>query len=231
MKKLNPLFLAILIGAALGIAGGLGCGQNAPSRSGSAGAEVRLPQPRLTGPVSVEEALARRRSVRQFADKDLTIQQVSQLAWAAQGITEPQRGLRTAPSAGALYPLELYLVKRDGLFHYIPQGHKLIQLSGQDLRGPLSQAALGQSHVRAAALDVVIAAVYQRTRVKYGARAERYVHIEAGHVGQNIHLEAVALGLGSGSVGAFEDGAVAKVLGLPADETPIYIIAVGHRAE
>jgi len=229
MKKLNPLFPAVVIAAVLSIAGELGCGQGA--RSHRAGAELLLPQPRLKGPVSVEEALARRRSVRQFAGKDLTIQQVSQLAWAAQGITEPQRGLRTAPSAGALYPLELYFVKRDGAFHYIPQGHKLIQLSDQDLRSALSQAALGQSPVRDAPLVIVIAAVYERTRVKYGARAERYVHIEAGHVGQNIHLQAVAFGLGSVSMGAFEDAAVARVLGLPADQTPIYIIPVGYRAE
>jgi SagB-type dehydrogenase family enzyme len=178
--------------------------------------------------MSVEEALTRRRSVRSFAAKDLTMKQVSQLAWAAQGITDPARGFRTAPSAGALYPLEVYLVKRDGLFRYIPEGHKLLRRSEEDLRGSLSEAAFGQSSVREAALDIVIIAIYERTRVKYGAKAERYVHIEAGHVGQNIHLQAIALGLGSVSVGGFDDRAVARVLSLPSDESPLYIIPVGY---
>jgi SagB-type dehydrogenase family enzyme len=178
--------------------------------------------------VSVEEALARRRSVRQFAAKDLTLEQVSQLAWAAQGITDQRRGLRTAPSAGALYPLEVYLVKPDGMFRYLPQSHRLLGLSADDSRARLSQAAYGQPSVREAPLNFVIAAVYERTRVKYGARADRYVPIEAGHVGQNIHLQAVALGLGSVSVGAFDDKEVASALGLPGDQEPLYIIPVGY---
>lgn len=226
--KANPMLLTILIGAWFAIPGQLGCGRSARSVVAPGESESALPEPRTTGPMSVEEALTLRRSVRQFAAKDLTVEQISQLAWAAQGITDRKRGFRTAPSAGALYPLEVYLVKRDGVFRYLPQGHKLLQQSKQDLRGPLAQAALGQSPVREAPLDIVIAAVHKRTRVKYGARAERYVHIEAGHVGQNIHLQAVALGLGSVPIGAFDDDEVARVLGLPAEERPLYIIPVGY---
>ncbi|HUT75539.1 MAG TPA: SagB/ThcOx family dehydrogenase [Armatimonadota bacterium] len=185
----------------------------------------------MTGPVSVEQSLARRRSVREFALRDLTLEQVSQLAWAAQGITDPASGFRTAPSAGALYPLEVFLVKQDGVFHYLPHGHKLVQMSKADLRASLARAALGQLSLRTAPLDIVITAVYERTKVKYGARAERYVHLEAGHVGQNIQLQAVALGLGSVPIGALDDDAVARVLGLPSGQRPVYIMAVGYAEE
>jgi len=207
---------------------GVGCGQSA-SPQGQA-PEIALPPPATTGTVSVEEALAKRRSVRAFSSKALTLEQVSQLAWAAQGITEPGRGLRTAPSAGATYPLELYLATPDGLFRYLPRGHKVAKLSGEDRRAALAEAALGQASVRNAALDIVITALYERTAGKYGARAQRYVHLEAGHVAQNIHLQAVSLGLGSVPVGAFEDAAVSKVLALGSGETPLYIIPVGHPA-
>jgi len=229
MKNVRPMVFAVLIGTGLIVAALLGCGQTARSQGVIAGAEVRLPRPRVTGPVSVEQALVQRRSVREFGAKDLTTGQISQLAWAAQGITERERGFRSAPSAGALYPLEVYFVKRDGVFRYVPEGHKLLQVSEQDLRSALSRAALGQAAVRAAPLNIVITAFYERTRVKYGARAQRYVHIETGHVGQNIHLQAVALGLVSVSIGAFEDQAVARLLGLASDETPLYIIPVGYR--
>jgi SagB-type dehydrogenase family enzyme len=204
----------------------LGCGR--PAVSSSAPAEVALPAAATVGKMSVEEAISKRRSVRRFADKDLTIGQVGQLAWAAQGITEPGRGLRAAPSAGATYPLEMYVVKKEGVFHYLPQGHKLEQLSDRDHRADLAQAAMGQGSVRGAPVSFVFAAVYQRTRARYGDRAERYVHMEAGHAAENIHLQAVALGLGSVPVGAFDDGEVAKALSLPADQAPIYIIPVGY---
>ena len=229
--NMRTVFPGILVAGVLTLSCGLGCGQSARPALAPGAGEIHLPPPRVSGQVSVEEALARRRSVRDFAPRELTMEQVGQLAWAAQGITHRERGLRTAPSAGALYPLELYLAKRDGLFRYVPDGHRLLQCSKEDLRGRLSQAALGQSSVRAAPLDLVITAVYERTRVKYGARAERYVHLEAGHVGENIHLQAVALGLGSVSVGAFDDGEVARVLGLPPEERPLYIIPVGFPIE
>jgi SagB-type dehydrogenase family enzyme len=228
IMKANPTLLATLIIAGLCILEGPGIAQSALSQSDSVSAEVRLPPPRLSGPLSTEETLAQRRSVREFDARDLSLEEISQLLWAAQGITDPERGFRTAPSAGALYPLELYLVNRDGVFHFVPRDHTLASLSGEDLRGPLSEAALGQEAVRDAPLDIVICAVPERTRVRYGARAERYVLIESGHAAQNIHLQAVALGLGSVSIGAFDDEDVARLLGLPRAERPLYIIPVGH---
>ena len=162
--KTRLLILCVLVTAGLTLPGTVGCGQGA---SGN-GAEVSLPPPTTTGGMGVAEAIAKRRSVREFTKEDLTIEQISQLAWAAQGITEPQRGLRAAPSAGALYPLELYLFTKDGVFHYLPKGHKLEQIGTRDRRHELSLAALGQSSVASAALDFVITAVFARTQAKYG---------------------------------------------------------------
>jgi SagB-type dehydrogenase family enzyme len=189
---------------------------------------IELPEPSTDGDMSVEEAINRRRSIREFADKALTSEQLGQLTWSAQGTTEPGRGLRAAPSAGATYPLEMYLVTPEGLFQYRPRDHALLQLGTADLRPELAAAALGQAHVRQAPLDIVITGIYERTAGKYGDRARRYVHMEAGHAAENIHLQAVALGLGSVPVGAFDDDDVAGVLDLPADEAPLYIIPVGH---
>ena len=226
----RALFLPVLAGVGLWLYCALGCGQPSPPQSKPAGSEVSLPPAKTTGAMSVEEALSKRRSVRQFQERALGMEQIGQLAWAAQGITRPETGFRTAPSAGALYPLELYLLTGEGIFHYVPREHKLVQVSPQDRRGELMGAAFGQRFVGAAPLSMVIAGVYERTRAKYGARAELYVHLEAGHVAQNVHLQAVALGLGSVPVGAFEPGAVAKALGLPSEETPLYIIPVGYPA-
>jgi len=214
---------SILILAALVIAVGIGCTQTG-ERDVSSHAEIALPPPSLVGKVSVEAALAKRRSVRSFAQQDLTLQQTGQLAWAAQGITDASGGRRTSPSAGAIYPMKVYLVKHDGVFEYVPDGHKLRRLFGDDRRADLNS----QPSVRQAPLDIVITGDYAKTRAKYDERAERYVIIEAGHIGQNIHLQAVALGLGSVSVGAFNDGVVTEVLALPSRETPLYIIPVGY---
>jgi len=222
---LLPLLLAV--GLALPIS--LGCGQVAPAPA-EGPVEISLPSPTTDGAISLERCLSLRRSVRRFAPEPLTLAQIGQLAWAAQGITEPNRGLRTAPSAGALYPLELYLFTPDGVFHYLPQGHKLIQLSDQDRRDDLSAAALGQGSVSGAPLDIVITGIYERTTARYGPRSERYVYLEAGHVAQNLHLQAVALGLSSVPVGALDDAAVQRVLGLAANQTPLYIIPIGHPA-
>ena len=191
--------------------------------------EIILPQPITKGKVSLEEAIFKRRSQREFQRKDLSLEQIGQLLWAAQGITAKRGGFnfRAAPSAGALYPLELYALTKDGLYHYIPEGHKLENLSDRDLRGDLADAALGQGSVASSALDIVICAVYERVTSKYGQRGVRYVHIEAGHAAQNIHLQAVALGLGSVPIGAFSDEGVQKTLGLPKDHEPLYIIPVG----
>ena len=189
---------------------------------------ITLPDPKLEGDMSLEEAIEKRRSVRSFSREDLTLAEISQLCWAAQGITGKRRPLRAVPSAGARYPLEVYLVQEGGTFHYIPEGHKLKRISGEDLRSELSAQALGQSPVKDAALDIVIAAIYDRVSSKYGERGRRYSDIEAGHAAQNIHLQAVALGLGSVPIGAFDDDGVKNLLGLADNEEPLYIIPIGH---
>jgi SagB-type dehydrogenase family enzyme len=225
--KLKVMTIAVLAVVWMVVLGLLGCGQGA-APVGAAPTEIALPQPNLKGKMSVEEAMAKRRSIRQFADKELTPAQVGQLAWAAQGITEPKRGLRTAPSAVASYPLEIYMAKKDGLFRYLPQGHKLVQLSKADVRGALSAAAMGQESVKTAPLDIVIVEVKARVPTGFAGKGERFVNIEAGHVGENIHLQAVAMGLGSVTVGAADDALTAKALNLPEGEAPLYMIPVGY---
>ncbi len=190
--------------------------------------EIKLPEPKIKGNVSVEETLNKRRSVREFKKDNLSLEQLSQLLWAAQGITEKRRGFRTAPSAGALYPMEVYLLTPDGFYHYIPASHSLVIIDQKDLRHSLSEAALSQDSVAQAGADFVICAVYNRITVRYGERGIRYTHIEAGHIAQNIHLQAIALGLGSVPIGAFDDGAVKELLDLPEDCEPLYITPVGY---
>ncbi len=189
---------------------------------------LNLPAPRLRGDVSVEETILKRRSVRSFSKTELTKEEISQLVWAEQGITQSSTGHRASPSAGATYPLELYVMNKDGLYHYEPHGHKLKLIRPGDLRSSLSRAALRQPFIAQAPVDIVITAVYQRTAGRYRERATRYVHIEVGHVAENIHLQAVALGLGSVPIGAFIDDEVKRVLSLPKEEVPLYIIPVGH---
>lgn len=195
---------------------------------------VELPKPRYHSDTSIEEALLRRRSVRQYTDEPLTIQEVSQLLWAAQGMTGP-RGFRTAPSAGATYPLETYLVVGEvkglvpGVYRYIPREHKLTKLIDGDLRSELSSAALGQEWVEKGAIDIVFTAIYERTTWRYGERGIRYVHMEAGHAAQNLCLQAVALDLETVVVGAFYDDRIRKTLNLGEKEEPLYIIPVGRR--
>jgi SagB-type dehydrogenase family enzyme len=189
--------------------------------------EVVLPMAADTGGMSLAQALRARRSTREFGPERLSLEQISQLAWSAQGITHGE-GYRTAPSAGALYPLELYVVTPEGLYHYSPRGHRLTGLGGADVRPALQRAAFGQDVVARAAVVFVLAAVYARTESKYGTeRGSRYVHIEVGHAAENLLLEAAALGLGAVPVGAFDDGAVQRALNLPEDEKPLYLIPVG----
>jgi SagB-type dehydrogenase family enzyme len=186
-----------------------------------------LPAPRQQGDVSLEEAIASRRSVREFTAEPLSLEEISQLLWAAQGITDP-RGLRTAPSAGALYPLELYVAVEEGVYHYVPQSHSLSVVLQEDRRGDVWEAGLRQDALAEAPAIFVVAAVYERTEAKYGDRAERYVKLEAGHAAQNILLQAVALKLGAVPIGAFYDDQVQAALHLPADHEPLYLIPVGH---
>ncbi len=192
--------------------------------------QIRLPQPRLKGILSLEEAILKRRSQRTFLEKEVTFEQISQLLWAAQGITGKRDNidLRAAPSAGALYPVELYVLTREGLFHYVPKGHYLEVVHKEDARAALSAAALRQEVIKFAPMTVVISAVYPRVTVKYGQRGEMYTHMEAGHIAQNVHLQAVSLGLSSVPMGAFEEEKVKKLLSLPEDQEPLYMIPVGY---
>ncbi len=195
--------------------------------------EVKLPEPRHDSGVSIEETLLKRRSVRDYTGEPLTLQEVSQLLWAAQGITDP-RGFRTAPSAGALYPLETYLIVGDvenltqGVYRYEPATHKLVRVLDSDLRAELASAA-GQPWVKEGAINIVFTAIYERTTRKYGDRGIRYVHMEVGHAAQNVYLQAVALSLGTVGIGAFGDDQVKEILNLPKDEHPLYIMSVGRR--
>ena len=184
--------------------------------------------PLIRSEMTLDEAILKRRSIRSFAPEPLSRDQLLALAWAGQGITEPSRGLRTAPSAGALYPLELYFVTPEGVVHYIPSRHFLEPYLEGDLRAALSKAALGQTSVAKAAVTVVFAAVVERTAVKYKGRAERYVLIEIGHAAQNILLKAVSMGLCAVPVGAFEDDQIAAVLKLPQGYHPYYLLCVGY---
>ncbi|MEM2910781.1 MAG: SagB/ThcOx family dehydrogenase [Nitrososphaerota archaeon] len=185
--------------------------------------------------VSVEEAISWRRSERRYSVGKLTVDQVSQLMWCAQGITDRRGMLRAAPSAGATYPLEVYAVVKNGgvegldagVYHYQPEDHSLGLLRNGDLSEELASACLGQGWVREAPLNIVITAVYARTTRRYGTRGERYVHMEVGHVGQNIYLQATAMGLGTVAVGAFYDDEVRKVLGVSEEERPLYVMPVG----
>lgn len=193
---------------------------------------VKLPDLTLKGDVSLEETLSRRRSRRSYKEGALTLSQVGQLLWAAQGKTTDWGG-RTAPSAGATYPLEVYLVAGAvegldaGIYRYVPDGHELELMSKGDIREELARHCLGQSMVSEAPIDIVLSAVYERTTGRYGQRGVMYVHMEAGHAGQDIYLQSEALGLGTVAVGAFSPKDVAALLGLPGDMEPLYIFPVG----
>jgi len=197
---------------------------------------LKLPSPVIVGTMSVEEAIFRRRSRREYLDKPLDGFQLSQLLWASQGITEPRGGLRAAPSAGATYPLEIYAIVgehcvkdlRAGIYRYNPKDHTIILVASGDFRAELSAAALNQQWVARAPVNIVVAAVYERTTRVYGSRGVRYVDMEVGHVGQNVYLIATAMGLGAVVVGAFDDEQVHRVLRLPKDQVPLYIIPVGY---
>lgn len=193
---------------------------------------VKLPQPDIDSHVSLEQSLARRRSIRNFIIAPLSLSEVSQLLWAAQGITSSE-GYRTAPSAGALYPLEIYTVAGTvenldaGIYHYNPEKHELALTVDKDRRQELTHAALEQSAIRNGAISLVITAIYERTTLKYGQRGIQYVHMDAGHAAQNICLQASALNLGTVPIGAFNDREVRAVLQLRHNEEVLYILPVG----
>ncbi|MDY6967126.1 MAG: SagB/ThcOx family dehydrogenase [Spirochaetota bacterium] len=196
--------------------------------------KIKLPEPKYDSKTSVEKALLKRRSVRAFKNDPLTLADVSQIVWAAQGITIQRMGLRTAPSAGALYPLDLFVVIGNvsgvtkAVYKYDPHKHELIKIRNGDIRDDICIASLGQSWIGQSAIVIVVSAVYERTTQKYGDRGIRYVHMEAGHAAQNIYLQAVSLNLGTAVVGAFNDEKVRKILNMSKEEHPLYIIPIGE---
>lgn len=191
---------------------------------------MKLPEPRTEGGMALTEALSERRSVREFKDTALSSAELGQLCWAAQGITD-DAGYRASPSAGALYPIELYVATADGIGRYAPQRHHIEWLSDRDARRALARAALGQVSVAEAPACFIIAADIDRTARKYGDRAERYCILEAGHVCQNILLQATALQLGGVPIGAFDDAALTAELDLPEPQRPYYLVPVGYPDE
>jgi len=208
---------------------------------------IQLPPPRQDSRTSVEKAISQRRSAREYAEGALSVVEISQILWAAQGFTQEKKdpprmwnpkyewqgGLRAAPSAGALYPMEIYVLAGNveglakGVYKFIPKNHSLKKIMGGDKRSALSDAALKQAAIERGAAVLVLAGVYERTSYKYGDRAERYVHIEAGSIAENVSLQGVALGLGTVLIGAFKDDEVKNVLQLPDDERPLLIMPLG----
>ncbi len=194
---------------------------------------VELPKPRLKGDMSVEEAILRRRSVREYSSEPLNLQEVSQLLWSAQGITHPY-GYRAAPSAGALYPIELYIHAtrveglETGVYRYEPGRHTLLEVRRGDLSQELYRVGLSQEQILTAPLVILIFAVFERTTFKYGKRGIRYVFNEVGHVSQNIYLQATALGLGTVAIGAFYDDELREIVSARREESPLYIMPVGR---
>jgi len=198
---------------------------------------ISLPKPSLGGKVSVEKAIKERRTIRDFKERPLSLNHLSQLLWAAQGITDPKEGKRATPSGGALYPLDIYLIvgvngvegMEAGIYHYLPEKHSISLLSKGDRRKEIATASLWQMWMAKAPVMFIITAEYPRITGKYGERGFRYALIEVGHVGQNLFLQTEALGLGAGIVGAFNDADVSKVMGGSPQHEPLLIMPVGYK--
>ena len=208
----------------------LGCVADAPdsvtSQTQRFDDVIELPPPDLTGQMTLERALLERRSRREFAPVELPLATIGQLLWAGQGITD-DRGHRTAPSAGALYPLELYAVTATEVFHYVPDGHRVERRSDSTTLALLDEAAFGQDHVSTAPAVLVVVGVDDRTEAEYGALASDFVEREAGHASQNILLQATALDLAAVPVGGFDPATVAQLLALPPGHEVMYLVPVG----
>ena len=239
MRRLLDLFMLLLSFSLL--LGVIACSSDNDTPTSSPTPEleggemsIKLPDPKYYSNVSLEESLVKRRSVRDYTGEPITLEEISQLLWAAQGITADWGG-RTAPSAGALYPLEVYVIVGNvkdlaaGVYRYDPKRHEVIKVAEGDMRFQLASAALGQNPVRDGAIDLVFTAVYRRTTQKYGDRGIQYVHMEIGHAAQNVCLQATVMGLGAVTIGAFYNEEVSRVLNLPKNEEPLYIIPVGKQ--
>lgn len=187
---------------------------------------IELSKPNFKGEKSLEECIYKRKSVRSFQSREIKMRNISQLLWVAQGIKGSNR---TVPSARGTYPLEIYTnIKGKGFFYYNFKEKRLEQKIKKDLSNKLVSAALGQKFISQAPLNIIICADYSRTQKRYGKRGTRYVHMEVGQCAQNIHLQAVSLGLGSVPIGAFGDNEVKVTLNLPKNLDPLYIIPVGY---
>lgn len=227
MQRNSRVIAAVLLLGAGSLVSACSAGDSPPEAAPPrASAVVReLPPPTTDGTTSLESALASRRSHRSFTSREPSTAQIGQLLWAAQGVTAPWGG-RTAPSAGGLYPLEVYAVTRAEVWHYRPDGHR-VAVWRDPSAAPRLATAVGQEAATRAPLIVVVTAVVSRTEEKYGDRAERYVLLEVGHAAQNLLLQAGALGLGAVPIGAFDEVAVVEALSLPAGELAYYVIPVG----
>jgi SagB-type dehydrogenase family enzyme len=202
------------------------------SSTATVAATIKLPEPRLKGDVSLEEALYNRRSIRQYSDSALPLSDVSQLLWAAQGITENSTGQRTAPSVQSIYPLEVYLIAGNveglapGIYRYSPEGHALITIKEGDLRAELG----GRPDSQKAPIDIVIAANYSKMPAQFGAEGTKWIYLECGHAAQNVCLQATALNLGTATMAGFAEDQLKGLLDLPAEKGILYLMPVGKKS-
>ena len=201
---------------------------------------VSLPSPAKMGGISLDQALRKRKSVRTYANKPLSKEQLAYLLWSSTGIQrrEDGREYRTVPSAGGLYPIETYLVVNNvedvpqGVYHYSVQQHLLEELQTGDFSRPITAAALGQRMCSQAAVVFIWTAIFQRSKWKYGERAYRYIYLDAGHMAQNLALSAVSLGLGSCHIGALFDEEVNSIVQVDGiDESVVYMTIAGWPSE
>lgn len=229
-KKIPLLILTILICFYLIVIPGKLSKEPKITLQSKFSAEIKLPNPTYISNSSIEEVLKKRRSARLYKDEAITLQHVAQLLWASQDITS-KNGFRTTPSAGALYPLEVYLVSGNidklpsGIYHYLPSKHVLKKLKDDDVRVQLAKAAFRQDAIELGAVALVIAAEFSRTTNKYGDKGKKFVFMEAGHAAQNIYLQSVSLNLGTVSIGAFDENQVKAILDIK--EEPLYILPIG----
>ena len=229
MKMLYPIIFV----AAVIIAATIIFNQSIGESDQSSKFKIDLPKPRYDSNISIERALFERRSTREYKDQPLILAELSQLLWAAQGITDPT-GLRSAPFAGALYPIKVYIIIgdviniSDGIYRYEPSDHLLLRIAEGDRRDELYEAAMKQESIRDGESVILLSANYEPTTSKNGERGEMFVHMEAGHVAQNICLQAVSLNLGDVTVGAFSDERVKDIVEMPEEENPLYLIPIGR---
>jgi SagB-type dehydrogenase family enzyme len=196
-------------------------------KAGAPEAVIKLPKPVTNGSVSLEQAIENRRSIREFTDETLTLNQLSQLCWAAQGITDPNRDFRAAPSPGAIYPIELYVFLPEGLYLYEPTRHELTLTIDRDLRQSLFNSSFNQRVVQKAPCTFMFAGAVKKVEAKYRNRGEKFTSIEAGHIAENIQLQAVTLGLGSVPIGVMDTKTIAQFCKLPETLEVLYLVPVG----